>query len=167
MIILLLSKYSESCNKLIDTMRTSGINFDFIDTIFIDNISVRKAIMANKKMGVRSVPTILVFKPDNIEKYDKEYAFIWMYQTIKNIQNLESADEEAPPSQAPPSQAPPSQAPPSQAPPSQAPPNGHTVLTEIEEVQVKSKGESMAEKIKKMEEERNQTIESQKNPGQI
>lgn len=89
-IILLLSKYSDNCNKLMQIMKSSNITFDFIDTIFIDNVAIRKSILKKKSYNITSVPTILVFKQNEVEKYDNDFAFRWINETIKNISNENS-----------------------------------------------------------------------------
>ena len=63
-IILLLSKYSPNCINLLDMLKSSGINFSFIEMIFIDNTKVRQSILNKKDYNITSVPTILVFKQD-------------------------------------------------------------------------------------------------------
>ena len=93
-IILLLSKYSNNCNKMMQIMKSSELNFNFIETIFIDNANVRKSIISKKDYNITSVPTLLVFKSNgSIEKYDNDVAFKWMLQTIKNLKKIEEDKE--------------------------------------------------------------------------
>ena len=71
-------------------MKSSGLNFNFIETIFIDNPSVRKSVISKKDYNITSVPTILVFKSSgSVEKYDNDIVFKWMLQTVKNLKKIE------------------------------------------------------------------------------
>jgi thiol-disulfide isomerase/thioredoxin len=89
-IILLLSKYSENCNKMINMMKSSGINFSFIETIFVDNARLRQSILDKKDYNITTVPTILVFKDNyKVEKYDGVNAFQWVEKTVENLKRNE------------------------------------------------------------------------------
>lgn len=93
-IILLMSKYSDNCNKLMRIMKSSGLNFNFIDTIFIDNTRIRESVVSKKDYNITSVPTILVFKPEQVQKFDDMRAFQWIQQTIKNLKKIEQDKED-------------------------------------------------------------------------
>lgn len=89
-IILLLSKYSENCNRMINMMKSSRINFSFIETIFVDNARLRQSILDKKDYNITTVPTILVFKNNyRVEKYDGINAFQWIEKTIENLKRSE------------------------------------------------------------------------------
>ena len=93
-IILLMSKYSDNCSKLMKIMKSSELNFSFIDTIFIDNAKIRESVISKKDYNITSVPTILVFKPGQVQKFDNMRAFQWIQQTIKNLKQTEQDKED-------------------------------------------------------------------------
>lgn len=91
-IILLLSKYSSECNQLVQIMKTGGVSFSFLNTIFIDNPEIRASILRKKEYNIHSVPTILVFEGNRVDKFEDGQAFEWVIKTIENIKNEEKEE---------------------------------------------------------------------------
>jgi hypothetical protein len=83
--VLLYSKYSPMCKKLMNIIESTQINFTSLQTICIDNQKVRERIQEDKHIDITSVPCILVIFPDGvIEKYDDYHSFEWIQQIIIN-----------------------------------------------------------------------------------
>ena len=92
-IVLLMSKYSDNCNRLKEIMKSSGMNFHFIETLFIDNTKIRQCVVNMKEYNITKVPTIMVFGSDQVQKFDGIRVFQWMKQTINNLRQNEQDDE--------------------------------------------------------------------------
>lgn len=84
--VLLYSKYSTYSKKLMDMIKSSGVDFTGqfkLQPLCIDNEEIRKRISQNKQIQVTTVPCILIIYPDGgIEKYDDVYAFQWVESVI-------------------------------------------------------------------------------------
>jgi hypothetical protein len=113
-VVLLHSKYSSNCKKLLQTIDQYGLK---IDTLCVDNEKVRKRVVKSKNVPVKVVPCILLgFPGGTIEKYDGEHAFEWITKVIGNIN---SSKPQRPTQQGPPQPIqtyPPQQQPPQQQP---------------------------------------------------
>ena len=84
--VLLYSKYSPSCQNLMELMESSNVNFKNIislQTLCVDNEKVRERIKQNRQFDITSVPCILLIYPDGgIEKYDGINHIQWVNQMI-------------------------------------------------------------------------------------
>ena len=87
--ILFYSKYSSSSNKLMDYIKTSGVDFTNLiglQLLCVDNEEIRKRIIENSQIGISSVPCILlIYKDGGVEKYDGNSVFNWCEEIIKNF----------------------------------------------------------------------------------
>lgn len=87
--ILLYSKYSSFSKKLMDYIKTSGIDFTNLirlQPLCVDNEKVRKRIIENSQIGISSVPCILlIYKDGGVEKYEGSSVFNWFEEIIKKF----------------------------------------------------------------------------------
>lgn len=84
-VVLLYSKYSPNSKILMDTVRTSGI--DFIFPLCVDNPDVRKRIK-NSRFSISSVPCLLVVYPTgSVEKYEGNTAHSWMDSLLTRLRS--------------------------------------------------------------------------------
>ena len=87
-VVFLYSKYSPNCKKLLDIIQSYGMK---IDSLCIDNDSVRKRILTSKNVSIKIVPCILIgFQDGVIEKYDGDHATEWITKVISNLQTEHS-----------------------------------------------------------------------------
>jgi len=78
--VLFWSKYSANSKKLINLMDQHNAK---IESVCIDNESVRQRIAKDKKIGISVVPTILaLYQNGVIEKYEGEKAFELLYSAF-------------------------------------------------------------------------------------
>lgn len=80
--VLLYSKYSPNCQKLIGTIQENKIVIPGMHSVCIDNKKIRKRIMDEKTLNVTVVPCILsVFDNGTVEKYegDSLYQFVGQF----------------------------------------------------------------------------------------
>ena len=81
--VLLFSKYSQNCNKLFSIMSNSGVNFSPLQSLCLDNETIRKRILENKQFNITVVPVILsVYSNGNVETYEGPNAFNWVQSVI-------------------------------------------------------------------------------------
>ena len=87
--VLLYSKYSATSKKLMEFMKTSGVDFTQIiglQHLCVDNEQVRKKIIKNTQISVLSVPCILlIYQDGGIEKYEGISVFNWCEEIIKHF----------------------------------------------------------------------------------
>lgn len=85
--VLLYSKYSSASKKLMDFIRSSGVDFTSLmslQPVCIDNEEIRKRILKNEQIDITSVPCVLIIYPDGgIEKYDGAHVFTWSEEIIR------------------------------------------------------------------------------------
>ena len=87
-IILLFSKYSPQCSKLLKKTQ----NFPEIRTIPVDNKNIRKRILKDTQLNITIVPSMLVINATGIiEKYEGMKAFEWIDE-YSNFKNQESSN---------------------------------------------------------------------------
>lgn len=80
--VLFWSKYSANSKKLINLMNQYDAK---IESVCIDNETVRKRLVNDKKIGISVVPTILaLYQNGVIEKYEGEKAFELFYEAFSN-----------------------------------------------------------------------------------
>ena len=94
-IVILYSKYSHTCKKLMDMVRNTITNFENteISNICIDNKDIRKKILKSKTLLVKAVPCILILYPDGgVEKYEGGTAFRWIEEIINNKKQQEKTE---------------------------------------------------------------------------
>ena len=94
-IVILYSKYSHNCKKLMDMVRNTITNFENteLSNICIDNKDIRKKILKSKTLLVKAVPCILILYPDGgVEKYEGGTAFRWVEEIIKNKKQQEKTE---------------------------------------------------------------------------
>ena len=83
--ILLYSKYSRSCLRLLDTIEELNSVMQF-GLVCIDNKDIRKRICSSKSFEVTKVPCMLILGQDGtVEKYDGEKVFLWVNEVLNNI----------------------------------------------------------------------------------
>lgn len=81
-VILLYSKYSNHCNKLINGLHRSPVKLN-IDMLCIDNKNIRNIMEQSTNVLVEAVPCVMVIKDDSVEKYEGEKAFRWISEEIR------------------------------------------------------------------------------------
>ena len=81
-VILLYSKYSNHCNKLINGLHRSPVKLN-IDMLCIDNKNIRNIMEQSTNVLVEAVPCVMVIKDDSVEKYEGEKAFRWISEKIR------------------------------------------------------------------------------------
>lgn len=83
--LLIYSKYSDHCKELFSMMKYSGIDFNFIKMLCIDNDKVRKQVKANSKLQVNSVPCLLCLSASGaVQKFDGSNVFGWFQTKIQD-----------------------------------------------------------------------------------
>lgn len=83
MIVLLYSKYSTNCQRLIERIQSNRVQIPNLQTLCIDNKNIRKRIQAEKVIGISVVPCILsVFENGTVEKYEGDHSFQFVEQFI-------------------------------------------------------------------------------------
>ena len=104
MYILLYSKYSRSCLKLLDSVDelNSMMNTPtpMVQLVCIDNKETRKQILSSKSIEIKKVPCLLIVDDTVVEKYDGKKAFEWVSEVIQKI-NAKSQPPPPPPSPPP------------------------------------------------------------------
>ena len=102
MYILLYSKYSRSCMKILDNIEqlNSMMNnsIPMVQLVCIDNKDTRKQILNSKSIEIKKVPCLLVVDDTTVEKYDGQQAFEWVSEVIEKV----SSKSQPPPPQPPP-----------------------------------------------------------------
>ena len=87
--VLLYSKYSSHCKKLMGAMSQYGTN---IPTVCIDNPQIREKVAEDSRLRIKVVPTLLTIYPSGIvEKYEGERVMqllIEKYETKPTIQRV-------------------------------------------------------------------------------
>ena len=94
-IIILYSKYSQNCKKLLSMARNTITELENVElsNICIDNKDIRKKILKSKTLIVKMVPCILVLYPDGgVEKYEGGTAFRWVEEIINNTKQQSKID---------------------------------------------------------------------------
>ena len=91
MYILLYSKYSRSCLKLLDNVEQLNrmTPTPMVQLVCIDNKQTRKQILNSKAIEIKKVPCLLILDDTTVEKYDGERAFQWVSEVFQklNVQN--------------------------------------------------------------------------------
>ena len=92
-ILLITSNYSEKSNKLTNLIK-SITQFDFmkltgIKILSIDNKKIRDRVL-NSGLGITTVPTLIIFKNDTVEKFESKDCFDWVKEIIVNYMKLNS-----------------------------------------------------------------------------
>ncbi len=83
-VVLLYSKYSQTCKNLISTLQEKPISY--LQPLCIDNSQVRKRITESKDLSIESVPCVLIsFSNGTVEKYDGQHAFKWIQETLQRL----------------------------------------------------------------------------------
>jgi hypothetical protein len=84
--VLLFSKYSSNCKRLLDIINSGRVDFSPLQRLCIDNADVRARIKANKQLEINIVPCILSVYPNGVvEKYEADHAFDWVEDIIKRF----------------------------------------------------------------------------------
>ncbi len=83
--ILLYSKYSAHCKRLLTSITDSPI-VNMLQMLCIDNSEIRERIQTNNNIDIQIVPCILVIHPDGmVEKFESDKAFSWVNAVIQQI----------------------------------------------------------------------------------
>lgn len=89
LIILVYSKYSPHCTKLLDIINNSSTDlkqYINLQPLCIDNKTTRNRIKLNNKIEILYVPCILhIFPTGIVEKYDGDKAFLWLNNILNQI----------------------------------------------------------------------------------
>ena len=97
MYILLYSKYSRSCLRILDSVEQlngmMGSPTPIVQLVCIDGKEIRKQILNSKSIEIKKVPCLLVVDDTTVEKYDGEKAFQWVSEIVQKI----SANSQPPP----------------------------------------------------------------------
>lgn len=87
--VLVHSKYSPKCVKLLEALASSPINLRTtigLTTMCIDNEAVRKRISASDTLRILTVPTLLiVYKDGGVEKYEGNRLIEWIDETVRTV----------------------------------------------------------------------------------
>ncbi len=95
--ILLYSKYSRSCLRLLDTIEELNSVMQF-GLVCIDNKDIRKRICSSKSFEVTKVPCMLILGQDGtVEKYDGEKVFLWVNEVLNNIKKQSQSQSQPQP----------------------------------------------------------------------
>jgi hypothetical protein len=87
--VLLYSKYSPQCKKLMDGVTTCG--FDFVtatgmSSLCIDNKDIRSRIESSNTIEITEVPCILIgYSDGGVEKFEGDTAFEWAGSYIQKL----------------------------------------------------------------------------------
>ena len=93
--ILLYSKYSRSCLRLLDTIEELNSVMQF-GLVCIDNKDIRKRICSSKSFEVTKVPCMLILGQDGtVEKYDGEKVFLWVNEVLNNIKKQSQSQSQS------------------------------------------------------------------------
>lgn len=102
--ILLYSKHSSSCNKLLQALSNCPVdiyNLVGINNLCIDSEQIRKQILESKNIIINSVPSILLIYPDSkIDKLEGQTVYNWIDNTVEKF--LPPPPPPPPPPQLPP-----------------------------------------------------------------
>lgn len=86
--VILYSKYSPNCKKILDMIRNGGVDFENIvrlQSLCVDNPQIRKRVEQDDKISVTILPCILsIYNNGGVEKYDGNYAFKWVETVIES-----------------------------------------------------------------------------------
>jgi hypothetical protein len=82
--ILLYSKYSRSCMRLLDTVDQLSDLLN-INLVCIDNKEIRKRICGSKSFEITKVPCLLISDDSTVEKYDGEKVFLWINEVFEKL----------------------------------------------------------------------------------
>jgi hypothetical protein len=83
--VFIFSKYSSNCKKMFDMLKNSRLQPETIklQMLCVDNDQVRKRILSNNQIDIKTVPCILsVFNNGAVEKYESQHAFAWVENMI-------------------------------------------------------------------------------------
>jgi hypothetical protein len=89
--VLIFSKYSDPCIKLFDFITQNKIDTSEIKlySLCIDNQKLRYRILADKKIDINIVPSILsVYSGGAVKKYDGQQAFAWIESKLEQPQQV-------------------------------------------------------------------------------
>jgi len=85
--VVLFSKYSNACKKLMDTINNGNLNMNF-NYLCIDNKDIRNKIVTSSEIDIKNVPCLLVINEQSgsIDKYEGQDSFIWINDIIQQRQ---------------------------------------------------------------------------------
>jgi len=84
--VMVYSKYSEGCKSLFELIERSGINFNHIRLLCIDNPEVRKRVLNHKELQIQAVPCLLnMYQGGAVEKFEGEDLFSWIRGLIEKL----------------------------------------------------------------------------------
>ena len=90
--VLIYSKYSQHCKKLLDIIQNSNVDFSELQTLCIDNEKIRNRIKSNKLLEISCVPCLLnLYQNGTVEKFETTDCFNWFNTYIK--ENSENKTE--------------------------------------------------------------------------
>lgn len=82
--ILVYSKYSSYCKRLLTTIQHSPVDFSYLQPLCVDNPEVRARVKNDEKLQILAVPSILVCYSDGVvERFDGENAFDWVGEVVR------------------------------------------------------------------------------------
>ena len=98
-VVVLYSKYSNTCEKLLQMMSTMDFR-----KICVDHEEVRRLILKeDQKYSIRVVPSILVFFSTGImKKYEGSDAFVWVKETLEKMNMIQASTTPSPSPSPPP-----------------------------------------------------------------
>lgn len=99
MYILLYSKYSRSCLRLLDNVDEINrmTSTPMVQLVCIDNKQTRKQILSSKAIDISKVPCLLILNDTTVEKYDGEKAFEWVAEVIQKLKVQSQSQPQPPP----------------------------------------------------------------------
>ena len=87
--ILLYSKYSSSCTKLLEALSNCPVdiyNLIGINNLCIDSEQIRKQILESKNIIINSVPSILLIYPNSkIDKLEGQSVYNWIDNNVQKF----------------------------------------------------------------------------------
>ena len=98
-VVLIYSKYSESCNELMGYIRDmEPLHFRLLIMRYlcVDSESVREKMRKNQNFSIESVPTLLVnYSNDVMEKYEGQDVYTWIEQFVNIVTDALKPDTTA------------------------------------------------------------------------
>lgn len=102
-LVVLYSKYSSQCKRVLDLYNQCGI--DYIKFICIDNIEVRKRILDSRRLNVSTVPCVLLmYRDGTMEKFESGDVAGWLIKQLEKHVPSAGVTQIQAPEQPPPQQ---------------------------------------------------------------
>lgn len=82
-LIVLYSKYSPQCNRIVDLYQQQRPNIDYLRLLCVDNVNLRESILNATNVRIRTVPCVLFIYPGGrIEKFEGSNVSDWIIRQM-------------------------------------------------------------------------------------